>query len=328
MHWIRSFYKLIFILLFMTAGLELALQGAHGVHLALQPPAKLPHPGAPVILCAGDSHTFGVKVPAEQSYPAQLQTLLDQHGFVFNVVNAGIPGENTSELRRQLPGLLQRYHPGVVVILCVVNNEWNRTDIAWSDFEDGELRQGIRSWPKRLWYGALGSLRTVRLVTYGWNQIGYWRERQEMGMDHEGEKYFHRRDHYGRLDTLNHILDRGRRDLTAIVRLVESAGAQPIFMTYAGQPFSPMGGANAALRTRAQSLGVPLVDNDAVILSLLVRPDGTLDQATHDRLFLTEPMETHLAGPGYAVVARNVFEMMLKQNLIKAPAGASLPPAR
>jgi hypothetical protein len=324
MRWIRSFSKLILILLLMTAGLELALQGAHAVHLALRPPVRLPHPGAPVILCAGDSHTFGVKVPPEQSYPAQLQTLLDRHGFGFNVVNAGIPGENTSELRRMLPGLLKRYHPGVVVILCVANNEWNRTDIAWSDLEDGELRPGLRSWSIRLWYGALGSLRTVRLVTYGWNQIGYWRERQELRVDREGEKYFHRRDYYGRLDTLDHILDRGRRDLAAIVRLVESAGAQPIFMTYAGHPFSPMGGSNTELRTMAKSLGVPLVDNDAVIGSRLLRPDGTLDQAVHDRLFLTEPRETHLAGPGYAVVAQNVFEMLLKQNLIQASAGASL----
>ena len=33
-------------------------------------------PNAIIILCVGDSHTYGAKLPDEESYPSQLQALL------------------------------------------------------------------------------------------------------------------------------------------------------------------------------------------------------------------------------------------------------------
>lgn len=297
--------------------LELALQGAHWIHAAMEPAPALPHPGAPVILCVGDSHTYGVKLPAEQSYPGQLQSLFDRQGIAVNVVNAGIPGENTSELRRRLPELLVRYRPVAVVILSCLNNSWNRADIIWSDLQDGVLPPGIRSWPQRRWFGLAGNLRTARLLTYLWNETGRRSKPSEREEDRAGTVYFHQAQWKGSRNYLERVFDRTRRDLAAIVEMVESARALPILMTYAGQPFSPMGGANDTLRAMAESRGVPLVDNDAVIWPRFMRPDGSMDQAAHDRLFLTDSRETHLAGPGYAIVARNLFETLVQLRAVK-----------
>jgi len=306
-------------IVFSCLVLELALQGAHWIHAAMEPASELPHPGTPVILCVGDSHTYGVKLPAEQSYPGQLQSLFDHQGIVVNVVNAGVPGENTSELRRRLPELLVRYRPVAVVILSCSNNGWNRADIIWSDLQDGVLQPGIRSWPRRLWFGLVGNLRTVRLLTYLWNETGRRLKPLERVEDREGKVYFHREQWKwkGPWNELDRMLDRSRRDLAAMVEMAESVRALPILMTYAGQPFSPMGGANDVLRTMAKSLGVPLVDNDAAIWPRFMRPDGSMDQAAHDRLFLADSGETHLAGPGYAIVARNVFETLVQLRAVK-----------
>src|SRR5882672_10455844 len=49
----------------------------------------------PVILAFGDSMTAGYGVPADMSYPAQLQKLLDERGYRYRVVNMGVTGDTT-----------------------------------------------------------------------------------------------------------------------------------------------------------------------------------------------------------------------------------------
>jgi acyl-CoA thioesterase-1 len=49
----------------------------------------------PVILAFGDSMTAGYGVPADMSYPAQLQKLLDERGYKYRVANMGVTGDTT-----------------------------------------------------------------------------------------------------------------------------------------------------------------------------------------------------------------------------------------
>jgi acyl-CoA thioesterase-1 len=49
----------------------------------------------PVVLCFGDSITAGYGLEAGQSYPEILQKLLDERGYAYRVVNAGISGDTT-----------------------------------------------------------------------------------------------------------------------------------------------------------------------------------------------------------------------------------------
>jgi acyl-CoA thioesterase-1 len=49
----------------------------------------------PVILAFGDSMTAGYGVPADMSYPAQLQRILDERGYKYRVVNMGVTGDTT-----------------------------------------------------------------------------------------------------------------------------------------------------------------------------------------------------------------------------------------
>jgi acyl-CoA thioesterase-1 len=49
----------------------------------------------PVILAFGDSMTAGYGVPADMSYPAQLQRTLDERGYKYRVVNMGVTGDTT-----------------------------------------------------------------------------------------------------------------------------------------------------------------------------------------------------------------------------------------
>ncbi len=50
----------------------------------------------PVVLCFGDSITAGFGIEAGQTYPDVLQKILDEKGYRYQVINAGISGDTTS----------------------------------------------------------------------------------------------------------------------------------------------------------------------------------------------------------------------------------------
>ena len=82
-----------------------------------------PVAGRRVLLCLGDSTTFGWRVEGPDAYPAKLQTRLNGAANpAWTVINAGVPGYSSFQLRLLAEQLVPRWKPEVVVI-CVGNNE-------------------------------------------------------------------------------------------------------------------------------------------------------------------------------------------------------------
>lgn len=94
-----------------------------GTDVTSQPGRSGPEPQAdrPKIVAFGDSLTAGFGVSPDESYPAQLQRALDQAGYRYQVVNAGVSGETTAGGVRRIEWVLKS-RPRIVIVELGAND--------------------------------------------------------------------------------------------------------------------------------------------------------------------------------------------------------------
>lgn len=99
----------------------------------MQEPVRINHegfrgpesfPSAHTVVCLGDSTTFGWMVSEEDTFAGRLRGLLSSRrpDDRWQVLNAGVPGYSSFQVRLLAERLLPRWRPEVVVI-CVGNND-------------------------------------------------------------------------------------------------------------------------------------------------------------------------------------------------------------
>lgn len=83
------------------------------------------------ILTLGDSNTYGLYLPAEDSYPAQLEALwnLQHPDAPVEVINLGYPGTNSFRLLSNLPNILDTFQPDLVLLMIGFNDFWTPVEI-------------------------------------------------------------------------------------------------------------------------------------------------------------------------------------------------------
>lgn len=116
-----SFRILLRIILFVLF-LELILTVGGGINLMIQESFNQEIKGSYRILCLGDSVTArGGKF----SYPSLLQSALNKaQSFIkFQVINKGMVGWSSTEMSNHCEGLLQKYHPNMVVIMLGLTDQ-------------------------------------------------------------------------------------------------------------------------------------------------------------------------------------------------------------
>jgi acyl-CoA thioesterase I len=85
----------------------------------------------PVVAAFGDSLSAGLGLDAGQSYPDDLQRLIDAAGYRYRVVNMGVSGDTTSDGVERLPSVLAA-HPAIVILEFGANDGLRGQPVALS----------------------------------------------------------------------------------------------------------------------------------------------------------------------------------------------------
>jgi acyl-CoA thioesterase-1 len=91
-----SFFSItLLVTLALTGCAQKSAEPEAKVDIPMPTAATPPADTRPVVLCYGDSITAGYGLEAGKTYPDVLQKLLDEKGYKYHVVNAGISGDTT-----------------------------------------------------------------------------------------------------------------------------------------------------------------------------------------------------------------------------------------
>lgn len=84
------------------------------------------------ILCLGDSFTQGTGTSLENSYPKQLERLLQQNiNKNIIVTNKGVEGNTSSLLLNNLEKEINKHNPRLIIIMVGINNRWNYAESSY-----------------------------------------------------------------------------------------------------------------------------------------------------------------------------------------------------
>lgn len=86
------------------------------------PPPTHDQTAQPKIVAFGDSLTAGLGIGLDEAYPAALQDLLDEAGYVYEVVNAGVSGDTSAGGVRRLDWVLEGRAVEVLILALGAND--------------------------------------------------------------------------------------------------------------------------------------------------------------------------------------------------------------
>ncbi len=225
------------------------------------------------VLCVGDSHTYGLDVAEDESYPAQLQALLDARApGHYSVVNLGIPGLSSTQLRERLPVDVSRYAPDLVLVWVGSNNAWSRqpapADAPWRARLAGLSQHSRLLRLLRVWWHDRGLERAVAETRHdGSHQRSAVdlrvEGRQDWTFQHGGIVETHRNERApARADDA--MQERAHRDYRAIASYLRAAGVPAVLIRYPLEA-GPYARANRAMERAGSELGIPVVDSPAAL---------------------------------------------------------------
>lgn len=203
-----------------------------------------------VVLCVGDSHTYGLPLPEPESYPSQLQVRLDAaYGpGRYRVVNLGIPSVNSGFVAKRFERQLAQLDPAVVIVWVGINNLWNAVD----------MDAGADPWLE--WRRRLQRSKLFRLASIAWySGTGHQYEDEGRSGWFEGEA-----PPSGVVKGRPRLPDPGPRLERDLVGMGELARAFDAPLVLVGYPLASQAAITRAIERAAGRLGAPFVDTAAV----------------------------------------------------------------
>lgn len=251
-----------------------------------------PQPAAGVrrVLTLGDSQTFGNGLALAETWPKQVEALLNASpgGTRWELVNAGVPGTDTWQHEILLERLLAAYHPHAVVLAVYANDVAPR-------FEPRPQRASVKTntLEKRLAYGFKRSA-LVSLVAERWRALEV---AEEIEKGHAIAQYIVTGEPHERVERGWQQVD---ASLAAMKRSCDARGVQLLIAVLPRRDqvsgAEPRRAYNERLAAIAAARGIPALD---------LLPSLSAAYAEHrGRLFL--PWDGHNSALANGVIARRI----------------------
>lgn len=297
--WLMPVYLLALVLL-----LELLLQ--LGVLIVKEQSRVVPAEwitGNTRILALGDSNTYGLYLAAAEAWPAQLE---HQWNSVHpdrpvEVLNLGYPGTNSFRVRDNLPNLLDKLAPDIVLIMVGFNDFWTPLESV-NPAQTGSALDWIKNHSRLYRFYLIGSRSRIAQenMTFGSKRDGSAVdvnniEQHLVRMD--GDAFY--------LGTLQGEPARNRNalseNLQAMVEMARVRDTKVYLLTYPSNwGFYP--GANKWLKAVAEMQAVPLIDLSPLFIARCAEgPITCPDLLLHDG---------HATAQGNALVAAEVLKAL------------------
>ncbi|HSC76325.1 MAG TPA: GDSL-type esterase/lipase family protein [Pseudomonadales bacterium] len=251
------------------------------------------------ILAVGDSNTYGLYLKAEEAWPAQLERQWNAANTAhpIEVLNLGYPGTNSFRVRENLPALLDKLSPDIVLIMVGFNDFWTPLETL-----DSEQEKNVLAWIKnrsRLYRFYLIASRSY--ITQGDMTFGSKRDGSAVDVNNIEQHLVHMDGDAFYLGTRQGEPARNRdalpENLQAMIEMVRARDAKVYLLTYpSGWGFYP--GANKRLEDVADKQGVPLINLTPLFVERC--KDGPV--SCQDLLF----HDGHATAQGNALVAAEV----------------------
>lgn len=268
-----------------------------------------------VVLCLGESSTAGLWCDVKDSYPKQLERLLNEREGTKRYV-AIVPvhvGQNTSQLAHRIQVHLEAYRPRLVILMCGVNNLWSLGESSVTQFLQGSWTQ---QWQLRSAV-FLSDFRTCKLIRFLAQRLFH------IGSSLYPDQYYRETLGYPAYNSafpdpallkaarLNRqaFVRAWRHDMQEIIGRAQQQGVPVLLMTYHIPGFPPV----EEYVNLAHELKVPVVRNDLVFAQVMQGQDFRMaDYFHHDHW--------HPKVKGYALIARNAFDVIMSARLVETHA--------
>lgn len=267
------------------------------------------------VICQGDSNTYGLHLPAEHAWPAQLEALLGtSSGELRSVANLGVPGKTSWVVAQQLPEDLERYTARALVVWCGVNDFSERRP------EGAGLADRLRS--VKLLRRFLASFEQSRLggdaeASAAGEDLRSWRAHLVEGSVQQLDAERHELRFTDRTNVVRPMIrllgtpdpaeaEHGLyEDLLEIVATARASGSTPLLVCYPLDSVLRFNASNRAVVRAAEESGARLVDLRpafAEALTLVAREEVLFEDGHPTRL-------------GYSIVARLVWTALVAEGL-------------
>lgn len=299
----RRCARILFVLFLTVAAMELSLQAAALVVRVLSPRGFSAAGDGSVItvLCVGDSHTYGLPLPQEDSYPAQLERALAERypEREFRVVNLGIPGLNSGFVANRLERQVLQLRPDLVIVWVGINNEWNVVEASGPESEGSwaAIRRGLMS------------LRLFRLASIAWyTHTGYQYDPEQYGGWFEGERPPSGRRARGSPKPA----DRFARLVRDLGRMAQTARALDTAIAFVSYPMPNQRELSLAILSAGREFDVPVIDSHLDFLRALT-------EGNRARELVDSSAGTHPTRLLYSYIVDSMLLLVADQLELDAP---------